>query len=54
MIETYFENLGKKTGENETEESKNIFEQIEDAYNDAKELLQSEYPADKKLSEDES
>ncbi|MCI6644809.1 MAG: type V CRISPR-associated protein Cas12a/Cpf1 [Bacteroidales bacterium] len=54
MIETYFENLGKKTGENETEEGKNIFEQIEDAYNDAKELLQSEYPADKKLSEDES
>ena len=54
MIETYFENLGKKTGENETEESKNIFEQIKDAYNDAKELLQSEYPADKKLSEDES
>lgn len=54
MIETHFENLGKKTGENETEESKNIFEQIEDAYNDAKELLQSEYPADKKLSEDES
>ena len=54
MIETYFENLGKKTGENETEESKNIFEQIEDAYNDAKELLQSEYPADKKLYEDES
>ena len=35
-------------------EGKNIFEQIEDAYNDAKELLQSEYPADKKLSEDES
>lgn len=54
MIETHFENLGKKTGENETEESKNIFEQIEDAYNDAKELLQSEYPADKKLAEDES
>ena len=54
MIETYFENLGKKTGENETAEGKNIFEQIEDAYNDAKELLQSEYPADKKLSEDES
>lgn len=54
MIETHFENLGKKTGENETEEGKNIFEQIEDAYNDAKELLQSEYPADKKLSEDES
>lgn len=54
MIETYFENLGKKTGESETEEEKNIFEQIKEAYNNAKELLQSEYPADKKLSEDES
>lgn len=54
MIETYFENIGKKTGESETEEEKNIFEQIKEAYNNAKELLQSEYPADKKLSEDES
>lgn len=51
-IEDYFATLGAE--DTETEQRENLFAQIANAYTEAKTLLHSEYPSDRKLSQNDS
>lgn len=49
-LQTYFTQLG--TGQKDLQDSEDLFSAIEKTYNDAKDLLNTDYPTDKNLAQD--